>query len=87
MRSRIARASQHPLPDSEHARTAHTAASTASLPATSPYDASHSAAVDDADQMILKLHLSHSSGVGTRAKALRDLSGDFFPKALEVSCA
>jgi hypothetical protein len=72
VRSRIARASPQPLPSADARSTPYTAAS-------------HSTAysLDGADELILKLHLSTSTNA--RAKALRDLSGNFFPKALEVT--
>ena len=68
----------------------HTAGTSLTSAASLKFDSSPSeifdaADVDAADQMILKLHLSKSSN--TRAKALRDLSGQFFPKALEVTNA
>jgi hypothetical protein len=70
--------------------TSHTAATSVTSAASFKFESSSNevfdaADVDAADQMILKLHLSKSSN--TRAKALRDLSGQFFPKALEVISA
>ncbi len=67
--------------------TSHTAVASATSAASLSFDSSSNeifdaADVDAADKMILKLHLSKSSN--SRAKALRDLSGHFFPKALEV---
>lgn len=67
--------------------TSHTAVTSVTSAASLKFESSSNeifdaADVDAADQMILKLHLSKSSN--TRAKALRDLSGQFFPKALEV---
>ncbi len=84
VRSRIAAACPPILPLAVNgvSHTAASAASATSLPlgeTVNPFDVN---AIDDADQLIMKLHLSSSSAV--RAKTLRDLTGNFFPKALEV---
>jgi hypothetical protein len=65
--------------------TSHTATASAASAATLTLDDPSNSPFDAADEMIMKLHLSKSSN--SRAKTLRDLSGRFFPKALEVTCA
>ncbi len=85
VRSRIVRASPQPLQGlAEHdstftAASAASAASAAFLPEASHHSLFDADAVDQADKMILKLHLS-----GSRSKALKDLTREFFPKAVEV---
>jgi hypothetical protein len=65
------------LPVLSALNTAHSTTSAASLPISA-------SDIDDADQLILKLHMSRASSTAARAKGLREMSSNFFPKALEV---